>query len=84
MADYCSLDDLFNHNSLMNPYFIGLKLLPKTKNHHEINGWFAFTGIHRNGKHEIIADVWCGSNNQYYDTIKYRLFIFCQKIGVQT
>ena len=83
MAEYCSFDDFFEHPSLIDPFFIALKLVSETRRDHFIEGWYCVAGIYGDGRKKLMFDVWCGFDKCYFDVINTRLFMFCQKIGVQ-
>ena len=83
MNNHCLLEDLFEHASLIDPYFSGLKLVKYTKRTHEISGWYGIAGMYGDGRKEVKFDVWCGFDNKYFDSINYQLFLFCQRVGIQ-
>lgn len=83
LVNFCEIDDLYEHPSLIDPYIIKITVDRKnTKNNHWIKGWVSICGIGPDNTVLHRIDVWAGFNLEKLDKINLTVFQFCQRIGV--
>ena len=83
-VDYCTLDDMFEHPSFIDPFIIKIIVDRKnTKNNHWINGRVSICGVGPDGSVIRRVDIWAGFDFKYLDKINFIVFQFCQRIGVE-